>query len=223
MRLQSSWISLRFRSAYRFCCVMAVLLAASACQAISQTTPSDVTTPAESTSFTSESKATTSETTAGTQSTADTSPAEPEPFSEADLVITVQGQDYSLLEDAAGLLQALGDDCQFSEAESCVYDGMDKTFDYGSIFVYTVPSGTADLLDGLDVYDDSITTARGIRVGADRNDVLLAYGPQAGQESDLVYNVSGNISRLGDPKLTFIMDGDQIAGISYYSGSNFQD
>lgn len=142
------------------------------------------------------------------------------PFSEDDLLITVLDTTSVLLEDAAPLLTALGDDCQVSEAESCVYVGMDKTFDYGSIIVYTVPSGEKDLLDGVDIMDDRAASGRGIRVGNSRDDVLAAYGPQAGTDSDLVYNQSGDIENLADPKLTFIMDGDTVSAISFYSGSN---
>ena len=37
-----------------------------------------------------------------------------------------------------------------------------------------------------------------------------------------VYNVSGDIEQLAEPKLTFIMDGDSVVAISFYSGSNAQ-
>ena len=145
-----------------------------------------------------------------------------QPFSADDLIIEFQGVTARLLEDAAPLMSALGDDYQLSEAESCVYEGMDKTFDYGHAVIYTVPSGDRDLLDGLDILNESIATTRGIRVGDSRDAVLAAYGPQAGSESDLVYNVSGDIEELAEPKLTFIMDGDTVVAISFYSGSNAQ-
>lgn len=177
------------------------------------TTAVQTTTAGSTTSTTSDKSATTAagETEAGIQ-----------PFSAEDLIIECQGVTARLLEDAAPLLTSLGDEYQLSEAESCVYEGMDKTFDYGHAVVYTVPSGDLDLLDGLDTLDERIMTARGIRVGDSRDAVLAAYGPQAGSESDLVYNVSGDIEKLAEPKLTFIMDGDTVVTISFYSGSNAQ-
>lgn len=223
MRQQSLCAGILLRNGLMFLCLMALVFCALACQTTGQTTPSEQTTAATSADTTTANAETTGTATGAAATTEVTSLAEPLPFGDADLVISFRGQAYKLLEDASGLLQILGDDCQYSEAESCVYDGMDKTFDFGNLCVYTIPSAEADLLDGLDVYDDSVTTARNISVGATREEVLLAYGPQAGEESDLVYNTSGDISRLGDPKLTFLMENDLVVAISYYSGSNFQD
>lgn len=195
-----------------------ILLNTMACQVISQTaTAPQPTTETSINSTTAHTEATSSVT------VTDEVPNEPQPFSAADLVICFQEQNYLLLEDAAGLLQALGEGFAYSEADSCVYDGMDKTFDYGNICIYTIPAGSTDLLDGVDIYDNSVTTARGIAVGATRELVLQVYGPQAGQESDLIYNISGDSSNLGEPKLTFILEEDLVVAISYYSGSNFQD
>lgn len=218
MRQLSPCAGAFFRSGLVIFCIVLLLICAPACQTTDQTTAAALTSAA-----TTKHAGTTGVTAGATPTAAVTSPAEPLPFNDADLVITFRGQSYALLEDAAGLLQVLGEDFQYTEAESCVYEGMDKTFDYGTICVYTIPSATTDLIDGIDVYDVSVTTARNISVGASREEVLLAYGPQAGDESDLVYNTSGDISRLGDPKLTFLMEGDRVVAISYYSGSNFQD
>lgn len=204
-------------------CLFVLIIGLPGCGATGQTTPAQLTTTVSTSTAPADESTTAASSSPDVTTSAQNQPADPMPFAEADLVITVQGQDFILLEDAAALLLLLGQDYQYSEAESCVYEGMDKTFDYGTICVYTIPAGAADLLDGIDIYDDSLTTARGIAVGAARDQVLQAYGPQAGDESDLVYNMSGDVSRLGDPKLTFLMDNDRVVGISYYSGSNFQD
>ncbi|NLO35407.1 MAG: hypothetical protein GX112_03520 [Clostridiaceae bacterium] len=210
----------KYRIVFLICCSVILFVFSSACQATGLTTATTAATTTSATTATPEKASTTGST---TSTVAETSSAEPLPFCDNDLIITVEGQTYFLLEDAAGLLQVLGEDFQYSEAESCVYDGLDKTFDYGSLCIYTIPAEETDLLDGIDIYDDSVTTARNITVGSSREDVLQAYGPQVGEESDLVYNTSNDIGRLGDPKLTFIMNGDLVVAISYYSGSNFQD
>lgn len=180
------------------------------------------TTAAQTTAVQTTAAASTTSTSSGTDATSADGETGVQPFSAEDLVIEVQGVTARLLEDAAPLMSVLGDDYQLSEAESCVYEGMDKTFDYGHIVVYTVPADDHDLLDGLDMLDDQLATARGIRVGDSRDAVLAAYGPQAGSESDLVYNVPGDIEKLAEPRLTFIMDGDTVVAISFYSGSNAQ-
>lgn len=213
-------------------CILLLLL--SGCSQTSQptaaqTTETEAATTAQTTAAqTTAVQTTVADSTTSTASGTDATPTASEtetgirPFSAEDLIIEYQGVTAHLLEDAAPLISVLGDDYQLSEAESCVYEGMDKTLDYGHSVVYTVPSGDHDLLDGLDLLDERIVTARGIRVGDSRDAVLAAYGPQAGSESDLVYNVSGDIEQLAEPKLTFIMDGDSVVAISFYSGSNAQ-
>lgn len=159
-----------------------------------------------------------------THVTSPSQPEQPEPFSEQDLVISFQDTDYALLSDASGLIAALGNSYQYHEAESCVYEGMDKTYDYGTKIIYTIPHGSVDLLDGVDILDDSIKTSRGIQVGDSRDAVLEAYGPPTGSSDyDLVYQSSGDPDRLDEPRLTFVMEEDVVSIISYYSASNAQN
>ena len=49
-------------------------------------------------------------------------------FSEQDLGIALDGEVYYLREDSAPLLAALGNEFEYSEMVSCVYDGKDKTY-----------------------------------------------------------------------------------------------
>ena len=142
-------------------------------------------------------------------------------FSEEDLALAIGGQSFTLYDDAAALLKILGDDCQKTEAESCVFDGLDKTFDYGYLQVYTIPKGEQDLIDGIYIMDASLQTARGIRVGDSQDSVIAAYGEKIG-EGSLIYNQSGDPDKLDEPSLTFVFDGNLVSAISYYSGSNNQ-
>jgi hypothetical protein len=151
-------------------------------------------------------------------------------FAGVDLKIQFGSATYTMLEDAAPLLAELGEAATYSEAESCVFEGMDKTFDYGYVLVYTVPSGDTDLLDGFDIIDidpqgSSLTTTRGIGLGATRDELITAYGEPAEDDGAgyLTYNESGDITRIDQPRVTFVLDeSDKINMISYYSGSNAQ-
>jgi hypothetical protein len=98
---------------------------------------------------------------------------------------------------------------------------MDKTFDYGFLQVFTIPKGEQDLLDGIYLVDDRFSTARGIRVGDSVSAVVDAYGAQDG-EGLLVYNLSGNPEDPTSPSLSFVLDGDTVTAISFYSASNAQ-
>ena len=144
------------------------------------------------------------------------------PFTEADLVLTIDGQSFTLLSDSASLLKKLGSQYQKTEAESCVYKGFDKTFDYGFLQIYTIPKDQIDLLDGIYLMDKRYKTARGIQVGDPLSAVLEAYGEIEGEEGSLVYNQSGDPANLSEPNMTFVIEEDKVTAISYYSGSNAQ-
>lgn len=144
-------------------------------------------------------------------------------FDSDDLEIVVDDISCKMLEDASGLLAALGQDFEYSEAESCVFEGMDKTFDFGDVLVYTVPSGDVDLLDGYDILGGNQQTSAGIGLGSTRQDVLAAYGEPADDSDYMIFNESGDPEKIDEPRLTIVLDGNGIVEmISYYSGSNAQ-
>jgi hypothetical protein len=142
-------------------------------------------------------------------------------FVAADLVLTIEGQSFAMMNDAAPLLKKLGDKYQKAEAESCLFKGFDKTFDYGFLQVFTIPNEKLDLLDGIYIMDNRYQTARGIKVGDTQASVIAAYGKKTGT-GGLVYNKTGDPDNLADPSLTFVFEGDKVVAISYYSGSNSQ-
>lgn len=163
----------------------------------------------------------TAATTAPSASTAGNASGLSGPIIPADLVLTIDGQPFALLSDAALLLKKLGDRFEKTQAESCVYDGFDKTFDYGFLQVYTIPKGKQDLVDGIYLVDDRYVTARGVKVGDSAQAVVKAYGKPPTAE-DYVYNKSGDPANLAEPNLTFIVEDGKVTAVSYYSGSNAQ-
>ncbi len=96
-------------------------------------------------------------------------------LSEKDLSLTVSGVSVDTGADVAALLDAFGDDYAYSEAISCVYTGMDKTYEYPNCILYTYPDGDTDRLMELYCTAD-VTTSRGITIGSSREDVEKAYG-----------------------------------------------
>ena len=67
-------------------------------------------------------------------------------ISEADLSLTVDGTAVRPDTSASALLDAFGADYTYSEAVSCVYTGMDKTYAYNDLILYTYPDGDTDRL-----------------------------------------------------------------------------
>src|SRR5689334_12624124 len=65
-------------------------------------------------------------------------------FSADDIKFAVDGQAFELKCDISALLAKLGKGYTVSEAVSCVYEGMDKTFAYPGISIYTFPTKGVD-------------------------------------------------------------------------------
>ena len=86
-------------------------------------------------------------------------------ISEVDLTLTVGGTAVRPDTSVSALLDAFGTDYTYSEAVSCVYTGMDKTYAYSDRILYTYPDGDADRL--LELYCTAdVQTAQGVGIGA---------------------------------------------------------
>ena len=138
-------------------------------------------------------------------------------ISEADLSLTVNGTAVRPDTSVSALLDAFGGDYTYSEAVSCVYTGMDKTYAYDDLILYTYPDGDADRL--LELYcTGNVQTAQGIGIGASRKDLEAAYGTdhtQAG--STLTYALSAQDELTVPASLYFELDGDTVCAIGLTS------
>ena len=137
--------------------------------------------------------------------------------SEAALSLTVNATAVRPDTPVSALLDAFGEDYAYSEAVSCVYTGMDRTYDYGGLILYTYPDGDTDRL--LELYcTENVQTAQGIGIGASRKDVERAYGTdytQAG--STLTYALAAQVSLTVPASLYFELDGDTVCAIGLTS------
>lgn len=106
--------------------------------------------------------------------------AEIQPLTGEDFYITVGDLTCRLGEDAEPLIKAVekafGIQMEMTETESCMFDGMDREYACESLLIGTHPGKGRDVLESLLVFDDSLSTARGIAVGMTQADVLSAYG-----------------------------------------------
>ena len=134
----------------------------------------------------------------------------PAPLDAEDFTLTYQGVTYRLGEDAAPLLAAMtaadGAEPAVFEAESCLFDGMDKEYTGAELLVATCPTGKggADQLETLVLLAGAYTTARGIGLGASLADVEAAYGTDYTRDGiELTYALGDPLS---DPILIFTLD-----------------
>ena len=164
---------------------------------------------------------------------ADTGKAEPVTL-EKDIGISVNGNWYPIYADVVPLLTALGNDYEYEYADGCVYKGQDKTFVYENCMVQTNPNGDYGDLDiwyVITLFDSSMQTARGIKVGDTLEKVYSTYGDRYYWQGDvLVYSVSGvdyEISRKIDdfisPNIQFTVEDNIVTLIEIYYPTNQVD
>ena len=149
--------------------------------------------------------------------------AEPAPLSmEEDMGISVNGRWFPIWQDAAGLLQALGDDYELTSAPSCVFEGEDKEFAYDGCFVFTNPDGDRDIWYSMYLVDDTLSTARGIMVDSSLDEVMSEYGDRYFWEGDsiLTYSISGVQGDIDSPCIQFTVAEERVTAIEIYYPTN---
>ncbi len=127
---------------------------------------------------------------------------------ESNFQFTYQGTVITMDEEAAPVTDALGEPQSYTEEVSCAFEGLDKTYYYGSFYLVTYPKEGVDHILRIWFADDSVTTQEGICIGATKADVEKAYGDVFGDQN------SGTLIR-GDSKLTFILENDVVMSIQY--------
>lgn len=126
-------------------------------------------------------------------------------------VFRYNGVAVSVDADMAGVLAELGEPNDYFEAASCAFEGLDKTYTYGSFVIETYPQGEKDYVSTIVLKDDAVSTAENIYIGSSLTDVTNSYGTDyTEQGSMLVYHKDGM-------KLCFLMENDTVTSIQYFS------
>jgi hypothetical protein len=141
---------------------------------------------------------------------------------EKDMGITVSGTWYPIHQDAAPLLEAIGEDFELYAAPSCLFAGDDKEFSYDSCSVFTNPDGDKDIWYIIDLKDGTYSTSRGIHVGSTKDELIAAYGEKFYWESDyqMTYSISGVQGDLTSPCIIFDLADDVVTKIEIYYPTN---
>lgn len=117
----------------------------------------------------------------------------------------------SLNTDAAPILAALGEPKNYTEETSCAFEGLDKTYYYGSFYLSTYPKAGKDYIYSIWFVDDGVSTAEGIRIGSTQAEVEAAYG-SSGFNGINAYNVIDT-----ETQLTIILIDGTVSSIQYKS------
>ena len=99
-------------------------------------------------------------------------PTQPEP---PGLVFQYNGVEIAMAAQAAPVLEALGEPKSCTEEPSCLFEGMDKTYYYGSFYMVTSPAPDGERIYSLWFADDSVETPEGIAIGDETAEVIEAY------------------------------------------------
>jgi len=110
---------------------------------------------------------------------------------------------------AAPILEALGEPKKYTESASCAFEGLDKSYYYGSFYLDTYPKGEEDFVYGWWFADDSVATEEGIYIGATQAEVEKAYGTECfnGSNAFVINKAAGS--------LTIILEDGAVSSIQY--------
>ena len=110
--------------------------------------------------------------------------------------------------DMEAALAALGEPNSYFEAESCAFEGLDKTYTYSGFVITTRPDGEKDYISSIRLTDDSVTTAEGLYIGSAEADVVATYG-EADAPVGLYVYVKGAYS------LQILVENGAVTSIEY--------
>ena len=119
------------------------------------------------------------------------------------------GKEISVNQNMAEVLTALGECQSYFEAESCAFEGLDKTYTYAGFVITTRPDGEQDFVNSIRLTDDSAVTQEGAYIGCTADQVRAIYG-EAQEE-----HIGGLSYAGGDTTLNFILEDDVVISIEY--------
>lgn len=110
---------------------------------------------------------------------------------------------------AAPIVAALGEPVKYTESTSCAFEGLDKSYYYGSFYLETYPQGNEDFVYGWWFADDSVITEEGIYIGATQAEVEKAYG------TDCYNGTNAFVISKDAGSLTIILEDGLVSSIQY--------
>lgn len=136
------------------------------------------------------------------------------PSTQTKFSVSYNGVTFAVNDDMADVHAALGEEQSYFEAESCAFEGLDKTYTYPGMVITTRPEGEKDFVQSIRLTDDTITTAEGVCIGMSAADAAAAYqgiGSAAGDPS-----ADGLLSyTLGDTSVNLLVEGGMVTSIEY--------
>lgn len=95
------------------------------------------------------------------------------------LGFTYNGIRIALNADATDVIASLGTPVSYTEEASCAFDGLDKTYCYGSFYLTTSPIDGVDRIYRFWFADDGVLTDQGLRIGDTLEQAQALYSAQS--------------------------------------------
>ena len=128
---------------------------------------------------------------------------------EENFSFTYNGTKITMGTEAASIIGALGEPQSYTEEPSCAFDGMDKTYYYGSFYISTYPLDGKDYIYNLWFADDGVATDEGIRIGSAQSQVEDACGKE-------YFNGTNSFALTkGQSKLVILVEEGKVSSIRY--------
>lgn len=128
---------------------------------------------------------------------------------EENFSFTYNGTKITLGAEAAPIIDALGEPRSYTEEPSCAFEGMDKTYYYGSFYISTYSLDGKDHIYNLWFADDGVATDEGIRIGSTQSQVEDTYG------KDCFNGTTSFVLTKGQCKLMILIEDDTVSNIRY--------
>lgn len=103
----------------------------------------------------------------------------------------------------------LGKELNYSETQSCAFEGLDKTYTYEHFEITTNPINDKDKIGSIYFLDDAISTTEGIKKGDSYEKMLKTYGDNYTLDNSLYTYTKENT------KLQFLVQDETIISIEY--------
>jgi len=120
-----------------------------------------------------------------------------------------KGVQIGINDEAASILEALGEPMHYFEAPSCAFEGMDKIYSYSGFEFTTYTKDNVDYIASIVFLDDTVTTREGITLNASLEDIEAAYGNDY-EKSFNRYSYSD-----GNCVLSFIVENNEVVSVEY--------
>lgn len=128
---------------------------------------------------------------------------------EENFSFTYNGTKITLGAEAAPIIDALGEPRSYTEEPSCAFDGMDKTYYYGSFYLSTYPMEGKGYIYNLWFSDDTVATEEGIRIGSTQSQVEDAYG------KDCFNGTNSFMLTKGQSRLVILVEEETVTSVRY--------